>query len=116
MKIFRNKIAGYLMAALFMGYFSSTVLFYHVHYIDGKKVVHSHLYVSGNAQTPGHTHTGAEIQFFQHIAAILFLAPAMLILAGIFRELSGKAVSAPRTVQSWHHCGFLPRRAPPAFI
>jgi hypothetical protein len=59
-----------LLSFLFVGYYSSLTLFYHVHYINGRLVSHSHPCKQDKSnKTPfeSHSHSSAEYEYFQHL-------------------------------------------------
>ncbi len=83
MKDRTRKIIGLLLVVLFAGYYGGTTLFYHVHEIDGVKIVHSHPY-TGDAQH--HTHSAASCRTIQLLSGLTFLASALALLPRVFRR------------------------------
>ncbi|MGN1246830.1 MAG: hypothetical protein ACI4UN_09360, partial [Muribaculaceae bacterium] len=69
----RHRILAMMLAVLFMGYYASSTLCEHVHYVNDVMVVHSHPFGGS-----GHTHTAAGLQ-----ALSLFNATLHYILAEV---------------------------------
>ncbi|MDE6861861.1 MAG: hypothetical protein K2J31_03820 [Alistipes sp.] len=69
-----RNIVTLLITTLFIGYWCSTTMFMHVHYIDGVRIVHSHPY-TGSASSHGHSSNQLQaISYLSAFAAIVTLA------------------------------------------
>lgn len=64
-------------------------MFYHVHFIDGERVVHSHPYAE-KPDTGNHRHTTAEIETIAHLSQLLMLAATLFTLAKVSALLLAK--------------------------
>ena len=75
------------LLALFISYACSITFFTHTHIVNGVTIVHSHPYMADDDGSPGHEHTGAEIQLI-HTLSVFFVAGVIIpiILSGIFRS------------------------------
>lgn len=95
-----RKISAGLLLLLFIGYVGSTTLFYHIHYVDGGRIVHSHPY-SGKPLSESHTHTAFEFATIAVLSVLLATAVFLCCLPAAFvTRVSGRPAAA-RT--SFHH-------------
>lgn len=60
--------AGLLLVLIL--YLTSVNLFHHIHIVEGKVILHSHLYSGQEDKSPVHTHTNAEMKLIQHLMTV----------------------------------------------
>lgn len=96
------------VAALFLSYYSGSMLFTHTHSFEWGHVTHSHPYMPG----AGHSHTAAGCQLIEHLGHMLFIASATMILAvAVQATYRIAAETAPRLAPVQRYTR--PARAPP---
>lgn len=113
MKRLLRNISAFFLLVLFMGFWSSTHLFYHTHIVDGQIIVHSHPF--GNS-TAGHT--GQELKLISILSVFLATPPDC---GGLLPEhFSGIAVRLHFHCPEGHPAGFPVHynglRAPPVLF
>lgn len=89
MRIVKTLIAilgRFLLVFLFLGYYGSTTLFYHVHYDKGAAIIHSHPSLNGDTVSNTHQHSRAAYQTIQQLSLILLICPIIGILLCVFRQ------------------------------
>lgn len=77
-----RRIAVILTLLIFSGYYAGVSLFYHVHVIDGAKIVHSHPF-SGDASD--HRHNQNELVYYQFVNHMVFAFLIVFVHAQIKR-------------------------------
>ena len=103
-----------MMLVLFINTLASTSLFYHVHIVDGIKLVHSHFFSSDSPTDIGHTHTKAEFISIAKISSmqeVLLTAVAAIVLFVSVVKIAGGAVLQSHIAT---FRGVLSLRGPPA--
>lgn len=68
-RLLRN-ISAFFLFVLFIGFWSSTHLFYHTHIVDGQIIVHSHPF--GNSSSG---HTSQELKLISILSVFLTTSP-----------------------------------------
>lgn len=67
-------IASILLLVVYAAFFASTNMFYHVHYQNGNKVVHSHFMFGGE----NHSHNSFELQLIAQVNTLTYDSPETL--------------------------------------
>lgn len=106
----RRKIFSLLLAILFIGYWCSTTMFMHVHYIDGVRIVHSHPY-TGSAKA--HSHSGNQLQTISYLSAFAAVAPLLGFVTAALTWLRMRRVQHNEQRSSLAMSLHCPLRAPP---
>lgn len=102
-----------LLVFLFLGYYGSTTLFYHVHYDSGTAIIHSHPSLTGDTASNTHQHSRAAYQTIQQLSHILLIFLILDILLQVFRHTYARP-AAPLCQYITGICLKLnPLRAPP---
>lgn len=96
------------VAALFLSYYSGSMLFTHTHSFEWGRVTHSHPYMPGAA----HSHTAAGCQLIEHLGHMLFIASATMVLA-VAVQVTYRIVAETATVLALAQLYTRPARAPP---
>jgi hypothetical protein len=112
MKVQIRHIISCLLTVIFAAYFSSVTCFTHSHVVNGRVVVHSHLYF-GNA---AHTQSEKALELIFIISHTVLLVSAALVLSDVFRAVVCRLLAKEYTVLplGFHHFGVA--RAPPFHI
>ena len=83
----RKSFFKYLVLVLFVAHYSGATMFYHTHNIGEGSIVHSHLYLGGEATTPGHCHSNASFSLISILASSLNFLLSALLIQSIFIKL-----------------------------
>lgn len=81
----KRNIGGWMLLFLFMGFWCNTTLFPHTHTIDGRILLHSHIFFG----TSGHEHQHT-VQQFQLIAQLSLLVATAVTFFSFLLKLFGK--------------------------
>ena len=87
MERIRRGFLKYFVLISFVTYYSGATMFYHSHISGEEKIVHSHLYLAGDASTPSHTHSSASLSLISLLISSLNFIAAALILQSAFSKL-----------------------------
>ena len=101
------------MLVLFVNTLASSNLFYHIHIVDGIKLVHSHFFSSDSATDVGHTHTTAEyitITKMSSTEEVILTSVAATVLFIFIVKLANEVVTKSH-ISTFK--GLLSLRAPP---
>lgn len=101
------------LLALFLFYYSGSLMFYHSHLIDGVKIVHSHPFPL-NKTGETHSHTASEIATIKVLSHGIFLLTAAIFSFSLI-EFILKALKQGNKTQHYENIAFLVKsmRAPP---
>ena len=80
----KRALAAFLLA-LFVYHVASTGFFWHTHIINGRYIIHSHLY-PGTASSPGHEHSTAQFQLIDVLSLLLAMGISVAMLSHFLRE------------------------------
>ncbi len=109
-----GRFLSLMLVCLFTGYYVGVNFFVHVHWVDGKAVVHSHPYSDGSSSEPGHSHTSCDADCIRQLSFLNFLpilTVSCLTFAGIGREIA-QPVYRRAAREEVSFCRFF--RGPPA--
>ncbi len=82
-----REISAYFLLALFASYYVSTSFFPHTHIVDGKTVVHSHIYFpSGGDKVGGHQHSIQALGTIFSLSHFFFTGLFSAISLGVFNR------------------------------
>ena len=115
MTYLRQMGTALIMLLTFIVYVGNVSLFSHRHTIDGRTVVHSHLY-SGSNEQPDHTHSSQQFKTIEALAMYVALTATtpLCVAAPIQKATTLSAQCLYRVVEkSLRHFSL---RAPPAFM
>ncbi len=107
------SIGGLLLCWLFLSYYGSTTLFYHVHFEPDGAIVHSHpIWTSPDTPT-SHHHSRTAYQTIQQLSLILLIIGWGISLPPLFRAVYTRRflLPLPRAVET--DLTLHPWRAPP---
>ena len=85
MRMQKRNIDSLLLLVLFMGFWCSTTLFPHTHMVNGRILVHSHIFFGTSGSE--HQHTA---QQFQLIAQLSLLVATAMTFFSFLQKLFGK--------------------------
>ena len=114
-KQYLEQIGSIFLLLLFMEYAGSSTLFLHNHTIDGRQVVHSHIY-SGSPEEPNHSHTQQQAKLIAALSHIVIVAATTITFISVRRNLICCYLVCDKTFQNISIKGLNLLRAPPAFI
>jgi len=63
-----KKILSLLLLLLYVGYYVSTVCFYHLHVVDGELAMHSHLHKESHHNSDNGGHTKQDLMVIAHVS------------------------------------------------
>lgn len=84
--MYKRNIAAWLLLLLFVGFWCSTTLFPHTHTIDGRVLIHSHIFFGTSGSE--HQHSA---QQFQLIAQLSLLVATAVTFFSFLQKLFGKS-------------------------
>ena len=114
-KTYLQQIGTLFLLLLFVEYLGGSTLFLHNHTIDGRQIVHSHIY-SGSPEEPNHNHTQQQAKLIATLSQIVVLVTATLGFTPIQRHVIAKIAVENILPQSYSAKRHNPLRAPPSLI
>ena len=102
-----------LLCLLFLGYYGSTTLFYHVHVEPGGAIVHSHPIWNHSENAAAHHHSRAAYQTIQQLSHVLLVAGWTALLPPLFRTVYARLQVPPIQQTAEYRLEFQTWRAPP---
>jgi hypothetical protein len=113
LKQINNKVMGYFLLILFVGYFGSITFFSHTHIVNGEVIVHSHPYKSQPKNVPfHHNHSKNEFILIHFISNLIAIAPILFLGNTIIRKsLNTRLLILDENFNSnlFSYCTYLPR-------
>lgn len=89
-RLLKKQLIPTLLLVLFLGYYGSVTLFYHIHIVGSQAITHSHPYMGGASGNPHHTHSSAELSLIAQLSQLgllLSIASTVAILSVCKREI-----------------------------
>jgi len=113
LKQLKNKVMGYFLLILFVGYFGFITFFSHTHIVNGEVIVHSHPYKSQPINIPTHhNHSTNEFILIHFLSNLIAIASILFLGNTIIR----KTLNTPLLILDenfnfnlFSYCTYLPR-------